>query len=173
MSALTRLPWPTALAAAIAALAVAAGTYGAVWDPPVATLAVARAGAKVGWIVLLVLVLWQTATGLVVGSRDSRVSAAASPRTDGRLPFVEILRRALLVCSVPLPRYLADPAGGIVAGFWLLVILPCGFVYVESAVRRRPRLAWLARGYWLAWAGLLVPWAIPALAASWPPGGAF
>jgi hypothetical protein len=172
VSALLRRPWLAALAAAVAGAAVAASTYGALWEPPATTFAVARAGAKIGWIVLLVLVLWQTALGVVAGAESQR-SPRGKSDTDGGLSFAEIMGRTLLVCAVPLPRYLADPAGGIVVGLWLLVILPCGFVYVEHTVRRRPGLARLTTWYWLAWAILLAPWGVPALSTTWPPGGAF
>jgi hypothetical protein len=172
VSALLRRPWLAALVAALGGAAVAASAYGALWEPPAATFAVARAGAKIGWIVLLVLVLWQSALGVVAGA-EARKFSAGNRETDGGLSFAGIMGRTLLVCAVPLPRYLADPAGGIVAGLWLLVILPCGFVYVEHAVRGRPGLARLTTWYWLAWALLLAPWSLPALSTTWPPGGAF
>lgn len=189
-------PWIMALAVAVAAGAVSANVFGGLGPAESAPVLVIRSAAKAGWVVFLLLVLWQgvadtLARAAVAGQRDSLptqkclhgpeagqsgpasgTASGAASGTGDTLPMGAILRRAALVCAVPLPRYLADPAGGIVAGAWLLVLVTWGYVYVEHFCRTRPRWARWRGAYWAACAIFLAPWAFPAFSATWPPDGA-
>lgn len=187
-------PWLMALAVAVASGAVAANVYGGLGPADLTLSLPLRSAAKAGWVVFLLLVLWQgVADTLARAALPGRLTSLSRPRSrevqevrgerqEGQtdtaagpgaaLPMGVILCRAALVCAVPLPRYLADPAGGIVAGAWLLVLVTWGYVYVEHFCRSRPQWARWRGAYWPAWAVFLAPWAFPALSATWPPDGA-
>jgi len=72
------------------------------------------------------------------------------------------LDRSILVAAVPLPRFLHDPAAGVVVAFWLVLLMACGYAYAQSAWgAQRARLLWFVAPV------LLVPWSVPILAVRW------
>lgn len=162
--------WGYALAAGVGGSAVAAEI--ALWDQRPLPWAALRGGLAAAWLTYLALVLLSEARRLVEAHRTQASSSSPAPEDQrlaaacgAQLPWSEVIRRAALVAAVPLPRYLADPAGGSVVAVWLLMILCCGFVYLEHACLGRPgRERWLRR-YWVAAALFLLPWAIPACSA--------
>jgi hypothetical protein len=125
-------------------------------------LLAARMGLKVAWLTILALAL---------SYRNPASAGSAPPGRNGRglAAPEETLQRALLVCAVPMQRYLLDPAGGVVASLWLMVLVLCGYAYIAHAWGHA---SVQARLYWSAWIVLLLPWGFPGLSAHWPPGGA-
>ena len=157
-----------------AAGAIAAQARAPFWAPEAVVWGITRAILGATWIGYLAISLAGAVRRCVYDWRRrsavQRVAILQSAREVRPLPWAEIIRRATLVAAVPLARYLGDPSGGSIAGWWLLIILVCGYVYVEHACGAGSR--W-ARAYWLAAALFLVPWGVPAWSARWPPGGAF
>ncbi len=155
--------WRVAVAAGVAGVAAAglAAQVGAVWweDP---AWRIARSGAAVGWPVFLALLLARAAHLWWSG----RGEATARSRDGGAAPLRlwEVLLRACLVAAVPLPRYLGDPAGGVVASFWIVALSACAYVFLEPALPP----VWRRR-FWPGAALFLVPWALPWWPTAWPP----
>jgi hypothetical protein len=90
-------------------------------------------------------------------------SAAEGPG-GGRVPWPRVLRRAILVSTLALPRFLPDPAGHLVVSWWLVILLVCGHAYVEPILGPHRSAA-----YWIAAALLVLPWGTGAVQVHWPP----